>query len=152
MDWVLSQIRQWLVTPTHKFCAAIAMAFLAGRKLVDQRFCGWLGVYISLLVACRVFYHTADTRTGVNVLCRHQLGLTTYGQLCGCCLQQWSLSSVYEEQPLSWQQPEVFEDFHVTPLANNSIEYNLVPVLETFIGDKRWPAGTPISLNIWRLY
>jgi hypothetical protein len=32
----------------------------------------------------------------------------------------------------------LFGDFHGTPLANNSVEYNPVPLLEALLGDKRW--------------
>jgi hypothetical protein len=48
-----------------------------------------------------------------------------------------------ESNLLSWQQPGLFRDFHRTPLVNNSIGCNPVPVLEALFDDKRWPVRIP---------
>lgn len=55
-----------------------------------------------------------------------------------------------ESNPLSWQQPGLL-NFHGTPLADNSFEWNPVPPLEDLPGDKRWPSSwdsiSPIVRN-----
>lgn len=53
-----------------------------------------------------------------------------------------TLLLVYEEQPqLSWQQPQLFGDFHGK--FNDSIGWDLVQVSDTCFGEKRWPEGLP---------
>lgn len=47
-------------------------------------------------------------------------------------------------------QPELFADFHETPLANKSIESILDPPLEILPGYKRWEVET-VSLIIKNL-
>ena len=38
--WTSVQIRYWLITPT----SFMPQAYLAGRTVLDQRFCGWVGL------------------------------------------------------------------------------------------------------------
>lgn len=45
----------------HKFCVTIDVEYLVGRHIY-QSFCGFVGVYFSLLAKCRVLLHTLDTR------------------------------------------------------------------------------------------
>lgn len=65
--WVLShrvgvKSNETLVGNFHKFCATIDLAYLVGRTYIGQRFCGCVPVYFSLLLDCRVLFHTEDTR------------------------------------------------------------------------------------------
>jgi hypothetical protein len=34
---------------------------------MDQKFCGWVGVYFSLLVACRVHVHVIDFKGDISI-------------------------------------------------------------------------------------
>jgi hypothetical protein len=40
------------------------------------------------------------------------------------------------------KQHGLFGNFHVIPLANNSIGYNPVLLLKASLGEERWPVGT----------
>lgn len=51
--------------------------------------------------------------------------------------------SLRENNLFSQQQLELFVDLHGTLLANSSIGYNLVPVVEASFGEKRWPYSAP---------
>lgn len=51
----------------------------------------------------------------------------------------------------------LFEDYYETPLENNSITYNEIPVLETTFANKRWPVGALSLLEMqvkttWRFH
>lgn len=61
-EWVLSQIRYWLIIPRVLFhhCPSITCR---QDTVVDQRVCGWVGVYISPLVVYRVPSCTKDACT-----------------------------------------------------------------------------------------
>ena len=53
LEWALSQIRHWLVIATSSIPPLPEHSLKAGH-IVNQRVFSWIGVYISLLVACRV--------------------------------------------------------------------------------------------------
>lgn len=79
--------------------------------------CGWVGVQICLLVACRVPFHTLGWR--------HQLDLSTLSEigLCRCCT--WWLDPCCqfpENNLLSQHQLELFEDLDKTLLSKISTE------------------------------
>ena len=125
-----------LVGYSHRFCATVALAYFTGRT--NQRFCVWVGVYIFLLVACRGPSHTKDTqewRFCVGTRWTSPLVMWVRSSAMGPCY------SSIESNLLSWQQPGLFGDFQGTLLANNSIGWNLVPVMEASFDDKRWPIG-----------
>lgn len=57
-----------IVGYSHKCWATIALAYFEAGQNIGQRFRGGVGVYVPLLVACRVPSCTNDTRMGVDVL------------------------------------------------------------------------------------
>lgn len=61
------KLNQTLANYCHKFSAIIArvssIPCRQDRLYVDQRFCGWKNVYISLWVACRAPSHMKDPKT-----------------------------------------------------------------------------------------
>ena len=67
----------------------LSMYILHARWIVVQRFCGWVGVHVSLLVVCRVSHCTEETRVWVKSLCSHQLNHCMFREPCRCCPQQW---------------------------------------------------------------
>lgn len=62
----------------------------------------------------------------MKFLCRHQLTVSIFNELCGCCLYEKPLYQFGERTLLCWQQPGLFGDFCGTPLDHNSIECNSV--------------------------
>lgn len=71
--------------------------------------------------------------------------LTVPCTLCTGCLQQGGLTyyQFVENKLLSWQQLELFGNFHGISLAHNSIQYNPILVWKASFGDKRQPDGIP---------
>jgi hypothetical protein len=67
----------------------LSMYILHAGWIVVQRFCGWVGVHVSLLVVCRVSHCTEETRVWVKSLCSHQLNHCMFREPCRCCPQQW---------------------------------------------------------------
>lgn len=65
-----------------------------------------------------------------------------FNELCRCSLQQWGLAQFTESNVLFCQEPELFGDFHGSPLTHKSIGCSPVLVLEVSFGDKRCPVGT----------
>lgn len=61
MELVLNQIRYWLATPT-KFVPLLLYYVLQAGQIVGQKFFDWFGVYMYLLVACKIPPHTKLTR------------------------------------------------------------------------------------------
>lgn len=71
--------------------------------------------------------------------CRHHLYSSLLNELCGCC-------RFVESNPLSQLQFGLFGNFHGTHLANDSIECNSIPPLETLPARKRWSVETLYTL------
>ena len=114
IKWSIHQIRHWLVTLTS-LCHHCPSIVCRQDSVVDQSVCGWVAVYISVLVACWVPSCTKCTRTWWwdRALCRHQIDICVLWVLSPsmgpCCL-------VLESKILSWQQPG-FGDFHGFPFC-----------------------------------
>ena len=51
VEWALCQVRHWLVAPPSSVWPFPQHILQAGQ-IIGQRFCGWVGVQISLSVAC----------------------------------------------------------------------------------------------------
>ena len=62
-EWAISQSRCQLVIPTTSVPPFFFQCIFQAGQIVDQRFCGWVGVYISLLLGCRVPFYTKGIRT-----------------------------------------------------------------------------------------
>lgn len=100
-----------------------------------------LSMFIKLQRYC--FQHEAllFVRYGVKAPCRHQLKFSVFYEECVCYPQQWGLivSLLRASHCLSHS----LACFLGTPLANISIKYNAVLVLEDLFGDKTCSVGTP---------
>lgn len=111
------KLNQILIAFCHEFCATIAPTHLADMTDCRPKVCGWVGVQICLLVACRVPFHTLGWK--------HQLDLSTLSEigLCRCCT--WWLDPCCqfpENNLLSQHQLELFEDLDKTLLSKISTE------------------------------
>lgn len=80
---------------------------------------------------------TRDQNIGVKTPCK---GTSTFSPSAinhvGVVLGSVARLQFVERNPLSWQQPGLFGDFHGTPLANNSVECNPVLQLAALSGYK----------------
>lgn len=103
---------------------------------------GWVGVHVSLVVACRVPYCTKIMR--VKASCRHQVSLSIFSELYGFYPWQWVPNISLQRATLwlssSWSCLGISLE---TLLGNNSIECDPVLPLETSPGSKRWPVEVP---------
>lgn len=89
----LKSISYCLVTPTN---------FLQEGHYFRHRVCGFLGVYISLLIACRVDFCNKDTETqGWNILYWNQLSISIFNEWRRNYLCNGDLLLVSEEQPIA---------------------------------------------------
>lgn len=102
----LSHIYYWVVTPPVlcDLCPSIS----CGQNIVDLRICGWVSVYMSLLVACRV---------GLKAQGRHQLDLSMFKSRCSlqhgdldnskratnCLSQAWPTIQLHITQSYLWK-------------------------------------------------
>lgn len=101
MEGILSQITCWLVTPTS-FGHHCPSTSCRQDTIVDQKVCGGLGVYVSLLREFRVHFCAKDAKTQrQRLLCRHQLNFSMCNELCRCCLQKWRLAMFVENNQQS---------------------------------------------------
>lgn len=131
MQWTLSQISYWLVAFTN-LVLSLSWHIFQARWGLGQRFCGWVGVYVSLLIVFSV--PSWVKATGWKALCRHQLNLSARVSCVCIVFSNGELLPVCREQPTeSWQQPGCLG----TPMDNNSIRRNTQVVLS----GKRWSFG-----------
>ena len=127
---------QTLVGYSNNFYTFIALAYVSGRIDCRSKFL-WLGrsLHFSFGNLQSAFLYQGHWNIGVRALCRHQLNTSIFNELCSCCLQQWDLDVCLCKT--TWQQTELFGDFHRTTLASNSIGCNPVPVLKLSFDDRR---------------
>lgn len=86
--WLI--LNQILLVYYHKLCATSALAYLVGRTLCTSRICDWLGIYVYILLACRVPSCSKDTGA-LKALNRNQINYSKCNKLCRC-LQQLGLA------------------------------------------------------------
>lgn len=78
----------------------------------------------------------------VKALCRYQLYLSVFNELCRGYLQQLGPCHQFVDSKLqSWQQPWLCGGSHGSPLANYSIRCNPCLVLKSSFANNRCPVG-----------
>ena len=111
VEWALSQIRYWLVTPTKAL---------------------WLGqcLCFSFDSMQSTFLYQIYQHVGMKALYRHQLKFYMFSELCRYCLQQWDIAvSLWRATYSLGNSLDCLRDSYGTPLANNSIRCNPIQVL-----------------------
>lgn len=106
--------------------AAITQHILQAGQTVYQRLPDRVGVHGSFSAAIEVPSHSRDWNIGVRAPCRHQLDLSTFKEMCGCCDLHGTPLSVCREE------------IHGKPSA----KYSPVRLLGVLPCYKRWPVQT----------
>ena len=108
--------------------------FYSQDSIVYQRICDWVGVYISILIICRLPSSSKEARmdwqrisVDTSFFCLYWRGGWVLSSAMEPCCQ------FVESNLLSWLETGLFGDFHATPWASNSMDKSH-PITRNFVG------------------